>query len=973
MRVIKRSAEFEGHVGKLGGDQRGSHEPRRLAGSRLLPRRVESRPFRRSSFLIRHLVLVHAHSSRMNWTGGRLQQHSNSNTLTHRQRQHFAKVRTHLGHKDPTNSSSPFLPCFLQPGEAECEPLDGAFGRQPLLKRQTVLDQHETVAPLVQPFTPIEPLPPTHRHISRRSNHDSSNTAAHPSVPPCEGNLTLLSQAAVVSRRKANSGRGARARKEHDKNEGYGNKRHASDAVRAGDVVKRQRDLLLARPDWAGLQPSRPVRICFPSSKERETIGKRHKTFRNETHRTARDGATRAPFLEGADTGLGGPWMSGALGNNENIDIKIGTDALATQVSAAAGNDSHDPEHRLTPSDPMLFELEGAVQELQPTRAPEYLTTVSHALQQEKEDSPNQANMPDTGMGSRENCDDAEADPIEDVERLLQELDGGSYRGLTAYAPIRTAVLAPAQNYQTGIDDDHREKFQLLNAQDKNSKFLPTSLQELESGREGSSMDQAETRGQAKGQLEFCNSPPKPCRLLSMSSPSGPQGPQMHSARAANEQWSETSLELPQPFDVAKEFDNVRWREFLGIVSDRTDHCPCTSRTGSERRLPVRGIGEDAAPSSALRNSSADRASRPRLSAERLIDDAERGTAWSGWGDKSQSMAGPPHSTFLPDCAAANTFSSSCSSALHSQASGNASAIPSPGPPSGLRCQITSLTGNASAEGAQGWIGDADGGEEAEAIWRKFVFGEDDRASIDNLEEERQSLEPAIRSTLPPEWSTSSSLSVEASGNSAAAGTPAPPPACEHLHSVGNRYGAAGTADASAGKETASGEEQASESIALVEAGNTGEATSPMGSRCLPVRIHDADAQANKASDDANTVAATAGESSGELASLDQRERIVFTKPKAFVGSIAIARPAAGGAIVEGNALKGTTLHTAPASIGRKISNPRKRRRGQQTAGFSLSISGIPSRNDVGYAADPIEPMEGYGQGNSKQGRNACI
>ncbi|KAL1639877.1 hypothetical protein SLS58_007464 [Diplodia intermedia] len=142
-------------------------------------------------------------------------------------------------------------------------------------------------------------------------------------------------------------------------------------------------------------------------------------------------------------------------------------------------------------------------------------------------------------------------------------------------------------------------------------------------------------------------------------------------------------------------------------------------------------------------------------------------------------------------------------------------------------------------------------------------------------------------------------------------------PARTHLHSVGIRAGADDTTDASAGRAMTSGEEQASKSMAFVEEGNTTAMASPKDNRRLPVRIHDADAQANQTSTDANTVAATA-----------------------------VARPAA----AEGNNAPKGMSHTGSAG---KISESRERRRGQRTTRFSPLFYKIPSH--AGYAPDLIE------------------
>lgn len=879
----------------------------------------------------------------MNWTGGRLQRHSNNNTVTHRQKQHFSRIRTRLA----AATSSPFQPRHLQPDEADWEHLGGVYGVRSPLEYQNVFDQCEMVAPVAQSLTLLKPRPPPHRHDSRRTIHDSSNTTFHPLVASHESDLTLSPPAVEVSYGKTNNCLDPFVRKGHDKEKGCDEGRRTSDGAITVDVVERERDRLLARCDWAGLAPSRPLHMHFSSSKEREAIGKRHNMYRNKTGAGIRDVMAR-DLLDKDDSDLGGPWMSGALvDNNEGIDIRIGTDALATQQSVGV-NVSHEAEHPLTPSDPMLFDLKGVVQELQPICTQERLTTASHSLVPKKEETQDSSNLSDTGMASKAPSRRIETDPIENVARLLQELDDCSCQEPATTSPTAVAATKFHHGYITESKTRGQRDSQVSDVHDSYLPRFPTLLQELEPGGEGNSLDQAETQGQTEEQPELPSSPPKSLfRHISCESRS--QWSQLHSTLALSELQSENSLALPErPGMIEERSDDVRWCQPLGISSGRTDQFPEMRRPGSKRRTSLRGIGEDGTSSTAFHDGSADHAARLGHSVGTPIDDAGHGAnRRTRRVEGSQSTDRSLNSTFVTAHATANASSLSCSSALHSQPPGRAPDFPSPGSPCQPYSRIITFSENAPVVAAQDWIADADGGEEAEAVWKSFVLGDD------SSQEERESPEPAIRSTLAPQRGIASSLFVEASGDSAAAGTTAPLHAA-HLHSD--------TVDASAGHAVTSGEEQASESIAFVEVGSTRAVASPEGSRCLPVRFHDADAQANQASEDANTVAATAGESPGEVASLDRQERIIFTKPRAFVGSMAVARPAAGRDAVEGIASlsKGTMLHIEPAGTNGKISNPRKRRRGRRTAGSLPSIYGIPRHDDRENASNLTEYIEDY-------------
>lgn len=850
----------------------------------------------------------------MNWTGGRLQRHSNSNTLTHRQKQHFAQVRTQSRNAHG-NGSPPFRPQYLPPDETE----GGAFESRSPIKRKAAFDQHETLAQLVQRLPSTKPQQatrpsPIHSHISPWTVHDLPTTPERPSLALHEGGSNSTPRV-LVPPTNARKDSELLTRRAYEGQKCQRKKKRVLHGALKDDLVERERNRLLARHDWAGLLPSRPLKMHFPSTKERDGIGKRQRTCISGVRRVDKDGARQAPIQNGMREIFGGPWMSGALVNHgeDNIVVKIGPAALATQPPARC-NDPHEVEAHLTPSDPMLFDLEDAVEELQPIPAQHLPIAGSHALRE---------NLSDTEMGSEEVRTYAQAEPVVDVERLLQELDECSCPAPAAPASKEASLLASGYDYDANSGNDQQGRIRASDTHEEELMQRPTLLEKLESGGKSDSLDRPKTRVQTVGQPELQSSPPKPSRLLLKSSRNEPSAQEFHYhfARAPNRPQSRGSLELrSRPSLVEEGFHDIRRLEVRDRALDSTDQCPGARRTGSERQRPCRVIGEGGAPSTA----SADRAVSPCLSAELPISIATGrcANARSRWVKRSQPTDRSSNSAFSSERKAANTFRPSCSDALHSQASDSVPDIRRPGSPFGSRRQITAQAEKLPAAPTQGWIGDSVETQDEEAVWKRFVFGEGDRTAIDSAEEECESPEPVVRSALMPGRSITSSVLVEASSNSAAAGTRAISPACAHLHSVGFRTGDNDTAAAGAGGVVPSGEEQASNPMEFVGAENTTTVSSSTESRCLPAPIHDADAQANQASDDANTVAATAGESPGELAGLDRRERIIFTKPGAFVESMAAAKPAA--AVEGSNALKGT-LHTWPAGTSSKISNSRQR------------------------------------------------
>ncbi|KAI5369299.1 hypothetical protein Slin15195_G001750 [Septoria linicola] len=95
--------------------------------------------------------------------------------------------------------------------------------------------------------------------------------------------------------------------------------------------LRLNRQRLLARTDWLGLSAARPLKIKFPTNRDKERIGKRRKVerpCRNDGRRRYQRRVTppfqhRERLLE--------PMMSGAI-VNDDIKIRIGTDAFASQT-----------------------------------------------------------------------------------------------------------------------------------------------------------------------------------------------------------------------------------------------------------------------------------------------------------------------------------------------------------------------------------------------------------------------------------------------------------------------------------------------------------------------------------------------------------------------------------------------------------------------------------------------------------------
>ena len=132
-------------------------------------------------------------------------------------------------------------------------------------------------------------------------------------------------------------------------------------------MLEARRMRLLQRQDWVGLAASRPVNMHFWSSKEKDKIGKRRKIGRQPARHQKRSESLREEKFQYTEGNHPRPYTSGALPikTDEDIRIRIGTDALTTRISmqhsdhaqlqtaAPSRTSSSDPI-----SDTMLFDNE---------------------------------------------------------------------------------------------------------------------------------------------------------------------------------------------------------------------------------------------------------------------------------------------------------------------------------------------------------------------------------------------------------------------------------------------------------------------------------------------------------------------------------------------------------------------------------------------------------------------------------------
>lgn len=178
-----------------------------------------TRPPCHDSFIAQHNFRgFQPSSSSMNWTGGRLHQHSKvdkSSTL-YRQKQHFARVRQQF--QEPDQAPTPFRPSFL-----------GSDGMSPI--QQSRLDDFRTTGPLAK----------------RLASMSSRESASAPMTELRDADIARM----LPPRKRRRGSRGVQTEQHTQQNDETDEK-----APPATDDLESTRRRLLMQSDWLGLKVS---------------------------------------------------------------------------------------------------------------------------------------------------------------------------------------------------------------------------------------------------------------------------------------------------------------------------------------------------------------------------------------------------------------------------------------------------------------------------------------------------------------------------------------------------------------------------------------------------------------------------------------------------------------------------------------------------------------------------------------------
>ncbi|KAK8154523.1 hypothetical protein BKA80DRAFT_33185 [Phyllosticta citrichinensis] len=781
------------------------------------------------------------HRSTMNWTGGRLQRHSGPTKghgdLAHRQRLHFAKARTQIYHAQPNPQNF-----VLASSDFFCSSPTNAHLST---KRPKILHQYETAATV--------------------AHHQRS--AIRPAAA-----YYKASEAEIA---------------------GHGDQRYDDERTRTevespGNTsaefssarLKAEKARLLKSRDWVGLASSRPLHLAFASGREKEGIGKRHKVKRQKRfgHEGKRLYATTLKRAQ--ERKDDGPYMSGAILDDDDIRIRIGTDALATQ-SLLDKNDSPGKNAPPAPSsDEMLFDVEARRETLRSQDDVFRGHTVE--LRNSKDEQANAryvADYCDAEHRPLHNTQPNDSDaPLADVDRLLQQLEETPSRFPLQHESSFNAAHALGSVHASPHELE-RDKVNYWRMHDDNVTMQSPDYEALGTGH-----NPCQAYGQGSSDsvtVERIPSPP------SVHHPEGTLSPCALNAEGSkatlleedNKMRSKSSTAQPLLHEAnGNADDDIAWRKFVQVNSDMADqsldmqrsHCGNQGAHGGIQGSRNREIDESYHVHSGGIPTFTELAARP-------IGDGRR--------MHSGELEHEYHPTVRNvEGAATGSADRARSSNLRLQmpVSSAVAAVAKADFPAATSNQTDRFAKIATPR--RGMISDTED-DAAEKIWKKFVLGSDlSKAECGECKSPKTALRSTAASIGASQNGSFSSLSVQASLNSASANVLfRSPEAC--LHSAVDRHHE--RAERAAAREVVKDStDQPPMSMAVEGPGNATAAfigTSRNGST-----LDDA-GDPGSSNVDFQRNQAVASDSIGHWPG--HGKRIMFSKPKHFTGSTATSTP----------------------------------------------------------------------------------
>lgn len=283
----------------------------------------------------------------MDWTGGTRRRFARGGgkSVVQRQKAHFAKVRNRLQNGLSSRSSHPpesFGDMFGTEQRAYADQHGSTEGRSQLETLAVKTDTHRQTSQQER----ARPHKEDHRSRTRNSVspgglriHDGLRSAR--GTVPSPTHARPASDARPVSNVKPVSntrskestwGRNRAASVSRPNSMALPSSREPTEE----DLLLANRRRLLAHSDWLGLAAARPVRMKFPSSRDKDRIGKRRKIEKTATTRSRPAEHRELPPLFNERLVTGEELMSGVLQHEEDISIRIGDAALVSQTNQSS-------------------------------------------------------------------------------------------------------------------------------------------------------------------------------------------------------------------------------------------------------------------------------------------------------------------------------------------------------------------------------------------------------------------------------------------------------------------------------------------------------------------------------------------------------------------------------------------------------------------------------------------------------------
>lgn len=261
----------------------------------------------------------------MDWTGGVRRRFAagKNNAVLQKQKSHFARARAIS--QNPRSSQHSFKPNFLQDRPCPDESTQQRNERRERGHRSRVKPEHALLRPRVQRDS--------NRSLSKHSGHTNNGKLCHgvsekQRVQQHTPSVIYISSGDHSSTAEFPPSHRNTERKESSYRPSPAHTTGTNDEER---LLLAKRRKLLARTDWLGLAALRPIRIKFPSTGDKDRIGKRRK-IQSSASRKGKPAEQRLlPLLFERPFSQNEHMMSGAF-QRDDIQIKIGTDALVSQT-----------------------------------------------------------------------------------------------------------------------------------------------------------------------------------------------------------------------------------------------------------------------------------------------------------------------------------------------------------------------------------------------------------------------------------------------------------------------------------------------------------------------------------------------------------------------------------------------------------------------------------------------------------------